>query len=123
MKRLEEYLTKTGKHLFKFTPDEKNFTLSNEIKYMKIILGDKTFRRITFDENLEIIKDINFELREYRSISHFPNNKEYIDPFLRKYILFHRGQEYSSYKISSIKHFKKFNEIWDSCIDEIKEST
>jgi hypothetical protein len=102
--KTKNYLKKTAKNLFLIT-NENN----GKKKYMKIIVDEKnnTFRRIIFDENFNVINDSKYDIKEKVSI----RNKEYVSPFLKRSVIFYRSWDNElSYK--SIKHFKKFKEIF-----------
>lgn len=104
MTKLRKYLENTSQHLFEFTYyNRKKF-------YKKILVTDESFAVFLFDENFKLMN----EPREH-SIEKFERtstkNKEYILPSLKNYTLFNR---YRIDSISAIKHFKKFNQIWES---------
>ena len=101
MKTLENYLKQTSKHLFKFESENNTF-------YMKVIVNDNKFKILTFDENLNVTSDKEYSIDQYKSIS--PKGKEYIDTYLKNGLLFYRGYYPNYYKISTIKHFKKFKQ-------------
>lgn len=101
MKKINIYLEKVSKHLYKFDQNGKVF-------YQKVVINDDTFIVLKFNEEMELISEKSYSIDRFDSVS--PNGKEYIPTELKNFHLFYKGSGYNPFVITTVPHFKKFRE-------------
>lgn len=99
--KTKNYLKKTSQHLFQITN-----TNTDGITYMKVFVENDQFRVLKFDKDLEVTSDRLYKISDFDKTS--PKGKNYVDTYLKDYVLFYKGYEPNYYTIKTIKHFKKF---------------
>lgn len=99
MKTTRNYLEKTSKHLFQFKNEKETF-------YMKIYVKGDDYYVLKFDTDLNLKSSKKYKITETVS----PNGKTYVPTSLKNWTLFYKGYYPNFYKVTTIKHFKKFYE-------------
>jgi len=110
MKKIEKYLDKTSEHLFQHEGSMYNWynSISTNFKYLKIIkVKDGEYHKLLINKDFEILKTSIINLKSFDIVS--PNGKEYMPKWAKNMI-------FGNIKKTSIKHFKKVNEVIKSYI-------